>query len=84
MEKRSSDMEGSCEYTSIEKTIAESLKGVVQLCGVAQGATTPNRKNLRCYETFHKASKLDLFSMNEASKVKALATEPTGNLTFYK
>jgi hypothetical protein len=55
MMERPPDMEGNCEY--IEWAVADSRQGLVlQLRGLGEALKTFRRKNLRCYETFHKPS----------------------------
>jgi hypothetical protein len=57
IEKRPPDIVGSCEY--IKQAAAGSQKGWPSRLGLREVVTTPHRRNLPRYETFHKVSDLD-------------------------
>jgi hypothetical protein len=58
MAERPSGVEGGGEY--IEYAVTDSRHWVVlQIGGLSDVLTTPHHKNLRCYETFNKASDVD-------------------------
>jgi hypothetical protein len=57
MEDRPLDMEGSCEYNE-KSSRGQPTRGGPPAWGWGEVLTTPHRKNLRSYETFHEASDL--------------------------